>query len=345
MILIRKKTSQEKPEEKPKKKTAAKPKKEEKEAKEKKTVRRGSSFFAKIVGRNRTKKTEKVRAIEAEKENLPERVQESKYYVGQVAQTFERKEEDFVFPQVYGDTKIVLLVRDPHWLYSYWEINQQKRDEVRTKIGAEEFAHAKETLRVYDTRNWQYFDVEVAGGSINWYIRVPAANCSYCVDIGFKTRDGKFIAVARSNVVTTPLDKMSEVVDEEWLIPDWEKIYALSGGFKIGQGSLEIQELFKKRLEQESASGWVSSISSPMGRGIGERPFWLVANAELIVYGATEPTATVLVQGRKINMRPDGTFSLRYALPDGKQIIPIEGIRDDGKEKLKITISVERITK
>jgi hypothetical protein len=138
---------------------------------------------------------------------------------------------------------------------------------------------------------------------------------------------------------------MSEVVDEEWLIPDWEKIYALSGGFKIGQGSLEIQELFKKRLEQESASGWVSSISSPMGRGIGERPFWLVANAELIVYGATEPTATVLVQGRKINMRPDGTFSLRYALPDGKQIIPIEGIRDDGKEKLKITISVERITK
>jgi hypothetical protein len=137
---------------------------------------------------------------------------------------------------------------------------------------------------------------------------------------------------------------MSEMIDEEWMIPDWEKIYSLSGGFGIGRGSMEIQEMFKKRFETESGSGWVSSISSPMGRGIGERPFWLVANAELIIYGATEPTASVLVQGHKINLRSDGTFSLRYALPDGKQIIPIEGIRDDGKEKIKVTISVERET-
>ena len=339
MILIRKKkTSKDKAEEKPIKKAPAK-KKEEKEGKKR------VSFLARIVRRPRNVKQTVPPSAELEKETMEEAVEESKYYIGPTVQTFESRTEEFVFPQTYNDTKIVLLVRDPHWVFTYWEISQQKRDEVRQKLGDEEFKSSRETLRVYDTKTWQYFDIEVPGGALNWYIRVPAPNCSYCVDIGYKTRDGRFIAVARSNVVTTPLDKMSDMIDEEWMIPDWEKIYALSGGFGIGRGSLEIQELIKKRFELESGSGWVSSISSPMGRGIGERPFWLVANAELIIYGATEPTASVLVQGRKINLRSDGTFSLRYALPDGKQIIPIEGIRDDGKEKLKITISVERDTK
>lgn len=338
MILIRKKTSKEKAEEKQKKKAPAKKKEEA-------TGKKRVSFLARIVRRPRAVKQAEPISVGAEKETMEEAVEESKYYIGPSIQHFESRGEEFSFPQTYNDTKIVLLVRDPHWVFTYWEINQRKKDEVRQKIGNEEFNASRETLRVYDTKSWQYFDIEVDGGALNWYIRVPAANCSYCVDIGYKTKDGKFIAVARSNVVTTPLDKMSDMIDEEWMIPDWDKIYSLSGGFGIGRGSMEIQELFKKRFELESGSGWVSSISSPMGRGIGERPFWLVANAELIIYGATEPTAAVLVQGRKINLRSDGTFSLRYALPDGKQVIPIEGIRDDGKEKIKVTISVERETK
>ncbi|MGB9613167.1 MAG: DUF4912 domain-containing protein, partial [Candidatus Margulisiibacteriota bacterium] len=61
-------------------------------------------------------------------------------------------------------------------------------------------------------------------------------------------------------------------------------------------------------------------------------------------YGATEPTATVTIQGRKINLREDGTFTLRFALPDGRQVIPIEAIRDDGLERRKITPIVERKT-
>jgi len=136
---------------------------------------------------------------------------------------------------------------------------------------------------------------------------------------------------------------MSDVIDEQWMIPDWERLYALSGGFGLGRGSEEIREMMRRRLEQESASGWVTSMGSPV-RIMGERPFWLVANCELIVYGATEPSATVTVQGHKIDLRPDGTFSLRFALPDGKQVIPIEAIRDDGAERRQITPKVERQT-
>jgi hypothetical protein len=268
--------------------------------------------------------------------------EESKYYVGPVMQKF-AEERPWEFPGGYGDNRIVLMVRDPYCLYAYWEVNGQRRDEIAREIGTELFGRCRELIRVHDTGSWHSFDIMVEGGARSWYIKVPEPNRTYCVDIGFLTPDGRFIAAARSNWVTTPLDRMSDVIDEQWMIPDWERLYSLSGGFGIGRGSEELREMMRRRLEQESSSGWVSSLSSPV-RVMGERPFWLVANCELVVYGATEPSATVTVQGHKIDLRTDGTFSLRFALPDGQQVIPIEAVRDDGAERRQITPKIERKT-
>jgi len=273
---------------------------------------------------------------------LETRVEESKYYAGPVIQKFTHQESNFEFPAGYDDNRIVLMVRDPHWLYAYWEVSARRREEIKQQLGESVFSRARIFLRVYDAASSKHHDIEV-GGARNWYVRVPAPNRTYFAEIGFLTEDGRFIAACRSNSVTTPLDGMSDVIDEQWLIPDWDKMYALSGGFGVGRGSMEIKELMKKRFQQEGSSGWLFSPSSPT-RKIGERPFWLVANCELIVYGATEPTATVTVQGRKIDLRDDGTFSLRFSLPDGQQVIPIEAIRDDGAERRKITPRVERNT-
>jgi hypothetical protein len=47
------------------------------------------------------------------------------------------------------------------------------------------------------------------------------------------------------------------------------------------------------------------------------RGFWFTVDAELVVYGATEPGAMVKLEGRAIELRPDGTFSFRLAFPNG----------------------------
>jgi hypothetical protein len=65
----------------------------------------------------------------------------------------------------------------------------------------------------------------------------------------------------------------------------------------------------------------------------------------LIVYGATEPDAKVTVQGKPINLRQDGTFTLRFALPDGKQVIPVKAVSSDLEEERTITPIVTRETK
>ncbi|MCM8783620.1 MAG: DUF4912 domain-containing protein [Candidatus Omnitrophica bacterium] len=262
------------------------------------------------------------------------------------------REEMFTFPRAYGDTKIVLLVRDPWWLHAYWEINREKEEELRKKLG-DLYARSKYLLRVYDitdiifdgTNAHSYFDIEINGGADNWYIEVGKPNRSWCVDLGLLTPDKKFFLVCRSNVVRTPRFGMSEITDEEWmsLEEDYWKLFGVAGGFGLGSSPVQAKRAFKRRFKEDISSGAPWSLFSLLEKE-KERKFWLVVNTELIVYGATEPDAKVTVQGKLIKLRNDGTFTLRFALPDGMQYIPVEAVSSDGVDKRKVTPVVSRRT-
>ena len=73
--------------------------------------------------------------------------------------------------------------------------------------------------------------------------------------------------------------------------------------------------------------------------------FGFQLDAELIVYGATEPNARVTLQGQPVKLRPDGTFTIRFSLPDGRQIIPAVAVSPDGIEERTIVLAVERNTR
>ncbi len=255
-------------------------------------------------------------------------------------------------PSIYNDTKIVLMVRDPYWLYTYWSVNQSAIDYISGNF--QQWNQIPLILRVYDITEVQnfdgsssnyFFDIHVNQDTNNWYIHVGGPNRSFCVDLGFIQQNGAFYTIARSNIVTTPRDNVSEIVDEEWMSieEDFRKLYRLTGAGK-GNSSAELFESLMKRLEREMGSGAVSSISSPTRLMPKERKFWLVLNTELIVYGATEPDAVVKVQGEQISLRPDGTFTLRYALPDGVQYIPVAANSADGIDTITITPIVTKQT-
>jgi hypothetical protein len=124
------------------------------------------------------------------------------------------------------------------------------------------------------------------------------------------------------------------------------EIVSLDEVRRVWVGSLEITELIRRQLEHGVSSitaaqmgrpgvpgGAVTSVSSPFG---GEQPaakgFWFNINAELIIYGATERDAKVTIGGRKIKLRPDGSFSYRFALPDGKYDLPVVAVSADGTD-------------
>ena len=75
-----------------------------------------------------------------------------------------------------------------------------------------------------------------------------------------------------------------------------------------------------------------------------QRSFWLVADAELIVYGATDPAATLSVGERVVPLAEDGTFSFHATFPDGEQNYPIRALAADGEQRRSITIDCRRTT-
>ena len=105
--------------------------------------------------------------------------------------------------------------------------------------------------------------------------------------------------------------------------------------------SAEIGEVVRGRGEQEVTAGQIvqpspaggeaENVSSPSGVP-EQRPggFWFSVNAELILYGATEPDASVTIGGRPVQLRPDGTFSCRFSLPDGDHVVTLSALSAQG---------------
>ncbi len=281
---------------------------------------------------------------------IQSKVEESKFYVGPApVQTF--KEQDFVFPQGYGQDKAVLMVRDPYWMYAYWEITSSKIGSLKAQHGEQIVNASRLVLRLLDINGGtaeapnNIQTIDITGGTNNWYLQAPSSDCSYCVEIGFLTPDGRFLLIARSNAVHTPRAGVSDVYDEQWMtLEDYDKIYGLSGGLGIGLSSGEIRRQMKKRLEALASSGGSSAMSSFGKKEQKQRGFFLVVDTELIVYGVTAPDAKLTIQGAEKKLNPDGTFTARFALPDGKQQIPVTAVSSDQVDTITITPLVEKKT-
>lgn len=120
-------------------------------------------------------------------------------------------------------------------------------------------------------------------------------------------------------------------------------------------GSLEITELIRRQLSQQissmsaaqmevPSSFSVSSLASPFGGMERRKGFWFNVNAELIIYGATEPDAKVTIGGREIKLRQDGTFSFRFILPDGEYNLPAIATSADGDDSRLADLKFQRKT-
>lgn len=284
-----------------------------------------------------------------------EQVESSKYDVGVPTRELSGRAPREL-PAGYGKDRIVLLVRDPYWLHCYWELTHQALQRAEAALGQEWHA-ARPILRLLDVTSSDTSnpserivrDIEIHGGCNNWYIDVSNPPRSFRVDIGYLSRGGRFYVLARSNVVTTPRAGVSDVVDENWSDLDPKKadrLYAMSSGYDPGASSLEIKKLLDERLRRPLGSPAVSSFGSGGLMPVGKtRQFWFWIDAELIVFGATEPNARVTLQGQPVNLRADGTFTMRFKLPDSRQIIPAVATSPDGVEERTIVLAVERNTK
>ena len=359
---------------------------------------RKSQLLASIEDHERTEQISVVptRTLEAQEE-----VEANKFDVGQDDRTggeLSSVDEGLNdLPAGYGESRVVLMPRDPQWAYCYWDIPNDHKEELRRQ-GGQQLA-----LRIYDVT-----DVDInhqAPHSIQeypcdelareWYLPIPVSDRDYAVDIGYRCGDGRWLVLARSAPVRVPPVYPSDWIEDQFITVDWEEdlrsktfltlvppshkkaeeynnpIYdevfgmaesaeaqrvagSLFGSmhqvpeqavssyvFPSGVGMWAVPTMSGLTMSGVGMSGVGFSASMPPMR---PRKFWLVADAELIVYGATEPDATVTIGGRPIKLSPDGTFRFQMSFQDGLIDYPIMAVAADGEQTRSIHMKFERET-
>jgi hypothetical protein len=313
-------------------------------------------------------------------------------------------------PSGYGDSRIVLMPRDPQWAYAYWDIPNDHKEDLRRQ-GGQQLA-----LRIYDVTdiniNYQsphsiqeYPCDELAR---EWYLPMPVSDRDYAVDIGYRCADGRWLILARSAPVRVPPVYPSDWIEDQFITVNWEEelrdqtflelippsqkvsadvktsetqtgagvdaagnpIYdAIFGMAKSAEAQRVAGSLYGSMQQVPVHEQAVSSYVFPSGVGMWAVPtmsgltmsgagmsgagfstpmqprqFWLVADAELIVYGATEPDATVTIGGRPIKLNPDGTFRFQMSFQDGLIDYPIKAVAVDGEQTRSIQMKFTRET-
>jgi|GEM_PF-1549363 len=149
-------------------------------------------------------------------------------------QRLRTEKEDFL-PGSYGVDRLVLLAKDPDWLYTYWEITEDTKKLFTEKTKENAWQDSQPILRIFDLTAGSHFDIKINDESDNWYIRAGRPNTKFRAELG-RVYEGKYYPLLRSNQVTSPAFGVSAEIDPEWAPIDeiWQ---SLAGTYKTAYGS------------------------------------------------------------------------------------------------------------
>lgn len=173
---------------------------------------------------------------------------------------FERNLKEFddkyQLPEQYEANRMVLQVKNPEWIYVYWEYTAEKLDEIITENNCNKEANL--ILRVYnltaEDKN-SYYDIDVTYNHKDWYIGGVSPEHVYEIKLGILDSNDEFHTLLESNQIKTPANSMSDVFSEKWMTVNEKrrKIYNLSGVEEIEEAYNSLnhfQEQTKEKLQE-----------------------------------------------------------------------------------------------
>jgi len=279
-------------------------------------------------------------------------------------------------PRPAAQTSVVFLPRDPQWAFVFWELSDNDR-RLAMADGASQLV-----LRVADVtglgagaaHQHTMQEVVVNSHATEWYLPVPLSDRDYRVELGYQVSGGGWKSLAFSSVARVPSLHPSEQILDQFVpfsldtapqaaaatavMPAaapgiHERVYqaATSTWRAVGRGSEAFHEVDDNSdqalgLNASGVGMWASGRSESGAGGVAtrQRAFWLVADAELIVYGATDPSATLRIGDEIVPLGEDGTFRLQVPFRDGQQLYPITAVAADGEQRRNITLEFARTT-
>jgi len=130
-------------------------------------------------------------------------------------------------PARQGETQMVAFIRDPHCIFTYWEVTPQSIEVVKQQLTGE-YKDSAMVLRVFrtgpDGQAELIQEIRVEPGEMNRYVELKeGASGSYFIEIAQKTASGRMIVYARSNkVMTGTFNGGGDGSSTEGSAPQWE---------------------------------------------------------------------------------------------------------------------------
>ena len=287
-------------------------------------------------------------------------------------------------PRPESETRVVFLPRDPQWAYVFWEISDTDREQAQQAGASQLCLRVADVTGLSGGGSHPHTLQEVAVNShaTEWYLPVPLSDRDYRVELGYRKGGGGWISLASSAVARVPALHPSEQIFDQFVpfsldstplqpVPSpqaangtrsdnslHERLYQAATlpatrWRHLGRGSEAFHENELAAGGAQAAGAQASGVgvwaSGRNESGAGavasrQRAFWLVADAELIVYGATDPSARLSIGDEDVPLSSDGTFRVQVPFRDGQQIYPIKAVAADGEQKRNITLEFERRT-
>ena len=245
------------------------------------------------------------------------------------------------------DDRLLLMACDSHWLRAFWELSAKLVERARAAMGA--YWHTAEPiLRLYQIvadgiskqRRVHVRDIKLQGNVNNWYIDVNDPPSSFLIEIGYVSSKGRFFPLASSNVVETPENhgtgQIEQSDDVNWFDKAKENARPFRHGGEIRNGNFELDRQLRR------------SVPVPLIARFGGEQIETVKvdlEADVVIYGITQPDVQLTIKNEPIRLQPDGRFSVRFHLPEKRQVYPIVAVSSDGIESQTTILAIERNTK
>jgi uncharacterized protein len=167
-----------------------------------------------------------------EQDNISVKGEEVKYNITQdeEIEVDLKQRDEFPVPRRYKTTRLLFLTRDPFWAYAYWDIDDETIDRIKADPDFERLFLRVHDIKLVDFngKNSNYhFDIEIQMEDNSWYINIPHPDSSYVLELYYQKK-GQDVLITRSNVIHTPLGRISDVVDEKWNSENTDKLIETS---------------------------------------------------------------------------------------------------------------------
>ena len=146
----------------------------------------------------------------------------TKYDILQDYELEAQEKQVYSIPENYNDTRIVLLLRDPLWAYTYWDINDKELNKMKDEIFFEGLL-----LRVFELKSKKivdedvfskdniidYYDIPIDEKDDSWYINLGKTGRHFGIQL-CSISHGKVSILSKSNIIKSPRGFVAKHIED-----------------------------------------------------------------------------------------------------------------------------------